>query len=224
MKFSICHPSYLRPVFGTDNALDIINKSSKKHEVEYFLTLSENDTTIEKYKERIEELKIPLKVVVDKNSNWVSAINSTVPLMTGEIIIVAADDFIFPDKWDELLYDVIKKNGKFNGDFVIAISDVTKNARLLTLPICSMKYYKRMGYMMYHEYESMYADNDFTEVAYRQKRVIEARHLEFKHDHYSRGGKIGFDESYKQSNSRERMQKGKIIFNQRASRNFDLKK
>ena len=52
----------------------------------------------------------------------------------------------------------------------------------MVLQIMSRAYYSQRGYAMYPEYESMYADNDFTEHARHDGVVIDARHLVFSID------------------------------------------
>ena len=220
MKFTICHPSFKRPIHGTKAIKNTISKWSKNNELEYLLILETVDPTINEYKVNLSADFD--KIIFSNQNSWAGAINIAAKQATGNVIIVTADDFIFPDKWDILLASEINKHPEMNDDFVISINDGNRTDNLITLPICSKKYYDKIGYMIYPEYISVYGDNDFTEMAYFQQKVIEAKHLLFKHNHYRFGGNIKKDETYQKVNDRNLYRSGKEILSQRRARNFDL--
>jgi hypothetical protein len=109
----------------------------------------------------------------------VDAWNVAARAATGRLLVQVADDFFPPPMWDEAL---ISRVPDLDGEHVIAIYEGRPD-RLLCHSILTRAYYDRYGYLFYPEYHGMWADDEFTDVAYRDGVVIEARDLVFNHKH-----------------------------------------
>jgi hypothetical protein len=176
---------------------------------EYILSVHERD---------LPALKVSNEVTLAVNrkrycsvDNW----NRAAEVSTGAIIILNADDFFPPPHWDSELSKVVSN---LDREFVVHVStgcpDPDWEDRLITLGILSRKLYDRWGHALYPEYESMDSDVDFTERAYLEGVVIEARHLLFEHRHYV-FGKSECDDVYRWQNRPEAYALGHRVLDRR---------
>lgn len=145
----------------------------------------------------------------------------------GNVIILVADDSFPCPHWDTELSKVIAEfDGIENMEFVIHVSTGSehRDPQLISLPILNRARYDRLGYALYPEYPSVFADDDFTEHAYRDARegrcvVIVARQLMFEHRHHS-FGKAPEDAVYQWQNRPEAYKIGAQIFTRRRQQGF----
>lgn len=81
-----------------------------------------------------------------------------------DVLLVASDD-MFPMKqgYDEIIVKKMQEHFP-DGDGVLWFNDGFRKD-LNTLPILGKKYYDRFGYVYHPDYISVYADNEFMEVA-----------------------------------------------------------
>jgi len=151
-------------------------------------------------------------------NNAASAWNCAAAHSTGKFIIQVADDFFPPPHWDTELLNVVTD---LDGEYVVEVSTGTPSdeRRLLINCFLTRPYYERIGNLFYHEYESMAADDDFSEMARRDGVVIDARHLVFEHKHYI-WGTAPFDSIYQRQNAPERYERGAAILARRRANNF----
>ena len=114
---------------------------------------------------------------------YVDGVNTAASASSGLILIVNADDQFPCEHWDEELTRVLPPSP----DFVIRVLTGTPKEverRIIVMPIVSRPRYDKLGYLMYPEYESMYADNDLCEMAEVDGVIVEAQHLTFPHKHW----------------------------------------
>ena len=127
-----------------------------------------------------------------------------------------SDDFVAPPGWDRLILEEIPNTSH---EAVVRVSDGIRNDALMCMAILTRKRYERFGYVFHPSYQSMYSDNEFTEVAYRDGVVIDATHIVFEHRH-PLAGKAQWDKTYLESNSQERYASGRANFEQRKLKGF----
>lgn len=174
---------------------------------------------------------------------YVEAVNNLAKHAQGQILIVIADDQFPCENWDAKIYDallpmnfgdVIPIGGKHPEytEFVVRVSTGTPNEherRIMVMPILSRARYQKLGYVFYPEYESMFADNDFCEMAERDGIVIEARHLVFPHKHvgfdwqtqqWIKDVRVNVDDAYAQQNRPEAYRIGREVIARRRAANF----
>jgi len=222
IQFSIIHPSRSRANWAFQSAQDLINKSST--DLEYIVSVDTTDPQLRNYEQMFAKLEYKkCKIIIHKNDskNCVESLNSGAKISTGKVLIYMSDDFLFPPRWDQLLIGEIQKRTEMKDDFVIWVYDNIQK-RIMTICILSRKYYQRFGYIYNPLYESMYADNEYTDVAILLNKVIDARHLTFKHEHFSVMRKKP-DAIYQIQNDPARYSKGKEIYEERKKINFGLK-
>jgi hypothetical protein len=82
---------------------------------------------------------------------------------------------------------------------VLAVSDGNRKDDLLCMAILNRSRYKAQGYMFHHDFFSVFSDNHFTDRAYADGVVIDAKYIVIEHLHpaFDKGE---MDETYARSN------------------------
>jgi hypothetical protein len=136
---------------------------------------------------------------------------------TGEIIAGNNDDLFPPRHWDTMIREAIPDTSR---EVVLHVSSgAPADDRLFIPQIYTRVRAVRLGYGGHPDYESMFADNEFTEHARMDNVVREARYIHFEHRHPVLG-KAKMDAVYEQENRRESYEKGQAVFLRRAAAGF----
>lgn len=213
--FSLIHPTRGRPAPAWECMNLWKDRMSSHNKLEYIISLDRDDA--DKYQPILKHQQdFPLKVVTWDNPTMVAALNRGAKFATGDVLIYVSDDFECPDNWDLKIQSAV--GSKI--DWVLFVRDGLQE-ETQTISILSRKYYEHFGYMYYPEYISMWADPDFTQTAIRMGKVIDGKHLTFKHNHYS-VGKAPNDETYQRQNSSKAWVHGETLFNKRKAENFGI--
>lgn len=149
----------------------------------------------------------------------VDAYNNGAGQSLGKILILNSDDCFSFRGWDDALLVILPDPDK---EAVIEVSQLTEASdirRIMTLQILTRKRYDRFWYVFYPEYESIYADCEFTDVARRDGVVINARHLVFEHRHPTTC-KAAWDDVYWRENDPERVARGAALYDRRKALGF----
>jgi len=144
----------------------------------------------------------------------VDAYNAGAAMSTGRILILNSDDFFTPPNWDLKLLSVVEA---MDSEFVIEVFVTPR--RLLSLQIMSRARYKKLGYALYPEYQSVRVDVEFTEHARMDGVVLNALHVPFRHAHPGMHGP-GWDEVYAHENSLESYALGAELLERRRKSGF----
>jgi len=124
--------------------------------------------------------------------------NASARVARGKFLITVADDWYPCPHWDsEILKALPSKDGitDLDGEWVLDVN-TGGNDNLLTFSMLTRAYFDRLtrdydyqGGFFYREYLGMFADNEFTDLARRDKVIINARNLYFEHVHplYGKG-------------------------------------
>lgn len=150
--------------------------------------------------------------------NCVRGWNLAAANTTGKVIIAVADDFRPCQDWDCKLFDL--RPGWVDGEYAVHTEDGYVH-NIMVLGIITRKRYERFGYFFYPQYESLFSDTELTETAYRDGVVIQAKHILFEHCHPD-CGKRPRDSNDLVHASRDRWNRGEMLFNYRKHRNFPI--
>ncbi len=137
----------------------------------------------------------------------VAAWNAGAKVATGKILIQMSDDWIPPVGWDKAILDRI---GNWAAPSVLAVSDAHRTDRLLCMAILTRARYIDQGFLLHPEFKSVFSDDYFTEKAYQDNVVIEARDLIFFHNNPFFTSAPA-DKTFAESNSPERYKEGQEI-------------
>lgn len=150
----------------------------------------------------------------------INAWNEGAKLAKGEIIVQMSDDWSPPRYWDTL---ICSKIDNVEAERVLAIGDGLRTDKLLCMAILTQKRLRRQGGFMfaqeYQESDGIYSDNEFTDRAYEDDCVIEARDIIFRHENpLFTGGQP--DDLIRHHNKPEFYEKGKAIYEKRKSNSW----
>ena len=149
----------------------------------------------------------------------VNAWNAGAKIAKGDIIIQMSDDWTPPRHWDALISTAI---GDTKAEKVLAVSDGLRTDKLLCMAILTQNRIKKQGHMFhpdYQESDGIYSDNEFTDLAYLDQVIVEARHIQFKHENPMFAGGNP-DDQLKNHNKPEFYEKGKAIYEKRKANNW----
>lgn len=200
---------------------DWIIKAKKHRDIEVVVCLEVYDRATQSLaNELINSGLLPEQVkfeILMEKGNCVKGWNQAAQATTGKVIVAISDDFTPPTNWDELLLGA-GYPGWINKPHVMHVEDGFVS-HICTIPILTRSRYLSQGYLFYPEYESMFVDTEFTEVAYRDGVVIQAKHLLFEHHHYNIA-KRDSDEHDIAHAGHSRWMLGEELFNRRKAAGF----
>lgn len=231
MIITVIHPSRGRPQQAKQFIAECFQKLSHIHKIHWCVSC-DNDEKMEYQKEFDDFFKSmfpEVYLIFNDNKNHVQAVNIAMDnhckiiekyalgCSYSDMYIVTGEDWSFPLHWDKKLVDKVPMD---KTKWVIAIKDGIQ-PKMITLPIFSIYYYNEDKFVYHPDFESMYSDNLFSQLAYSRNVVIEARDLYFEHKHYT-VKKSKLDKTYQEHTSPERYKRGKETFD-RLMKQYNLK-
>lgn len=138
-----------------------------------------------------------------------------------DILVIQSDDIVWDVKgFDDEIRAAFKQNfPDFSGS--VHFPELHAGERTIIVSILGVKLYKRLGYLYWREYESVFADNEFTEVCRLLHKYVFINKQIFLHLHPI-WTKEGWDSQYVNSERSEVYKKDGDLFRQRKSENFGL--
>lgn len=163
---------------------------------------------------------VSAKVIIQEEEpfNSTRGWNKAVEHSTGKVIVCVADDFKPCQDWDTQMFNL--RPGWIDEDWVVHTEDGYVHD-LCVLSILTKVRYDRFGYVFYPAYPSLFSDTEFTEVAYREGRVINAKHILIEHMHPDCGKRLRDSFDYQHA-SQDRWRMGEMLFNFRKNRGFPI--
>ena len=198
-KISLLHATRGRPAMAYKARATWLDRAADPDAVEHIFALDPDDETIGPF--------ITCRHVINHGRGPVAAWNEAAKFSKGEILIQLSDDWEPPMHWDKL---ILAKFKVITTPAVLAISDGTRGDELLCMAILNRARYEQQGYLFHSEFFSVYSDNHFTERAYADGVVIEAKDIVIEHMHpaFEKGE---MDATYARSNHPENYEIGKGI-------------
>ena len=136
------------------------------------------------------------KLMISDNKSKIEAINNMPKNIEWDILLLISDDMIPQvNGWDNIIREDMQKYYP-DLDGVLWYNDGYAGNRLNTLVCMSRKYYERFGYIYHPAYKSLYADNEFMEVANKLGKQTYIDNVIIKHEHPANTGKP-YDERYR---------------------------
>ena len=200
-RISLLHATRGRPHAAVMARLKWLERACDADAIEHVFGLDANDATAA-------PLRLYQHVNVSGANGPVDAWNACARYSSGQILIQLSDDWDPPMHWDKL---VIEALGDTSAPKVLAVSDGHRKDDLLCMAILTRARYKQQGYLFHPEFFSMFSDNWFSERAFADGVVIDARSsLVFEHLHPA-FGKAQMDETYARSNADYRYRTGEGV-------------
>ncbi len=167
------------------NVLDIYYQlATNLNDIEFQITIDTNDESMNNYNV-LEKLKTYKNLNYDLgiSKNKIDAVNRDLIVGDWDIILLGSDDMIPKVKG----YDDIIRNKMTelypDTDGVLWFNDGNQGNRLNTLCILGKKYYKRFNYIYHPDYTSLWADNEFMDVANLLNKQTYFNDIIIRHEH-----------------------------------------
>ena len=197
-KISLLHATRGRPAKAWRCRMDWLRAASNPDAIEHIFAIDADD--VGSYM-----LTATRHVVSSHNDGPVGAWNAAAKASSGQILVQLSDDWEPVQGWDTAILSAIGDTLK---PAVLAVSDGHRKDDLLCMAILTRARYKQHGYLFHPEFFSMYSDDWFSECAFRDGVVIDARDkIRFEHLHPA-FGKGEMDETYARSNAEYRYKTG----------------
>jgi len=213
IKISILCPSRGRPKNLERLIISARETASKPDEIEFLFYIDDDDTTFTDFNLK-KYIDFNCKIIHGKRM-WISvAHNFLYSQASGEIIMAAADDFVFQSKnWDTIVSDTFYNSA----DNLILVygSDVgTYKNNLAIYGFFHRDWIETVGYWTYPARGSLYDLWSF-EVAKEIGRLVYLPDLEIAHVHYRQGNAMAnFDNTYRDIYNSNSTWRPKITYRQ----------
>lgn len=208
-KITLVHATRGRPQLAWQRRYQWLSLAQKPLEIQWIFAVDHD--------EKVDYT--PHQAIRCNPGGIINAWNEGAKHAKGDVIIQMSDDWSPCKHWDTLILNAI---GDTKADRVLAVSDGLRQDKLLCMAILTQNRLNKQGYMFHPDYQTsdgIYSDNEFTERAYADGVVIEAKDIQFKHENplFTKGNA---DEQLKNHNKPEFYDKGKTIYDRRKANNW----
>ena len=218
-KISCIHPT-CRPELARETRDKWLKLAKKPSQIEYITCFDSFDKN--EIKQKIKTYKNIIEIYEKYSFGIVKKCNSAAKLANANCIIVATDDTIPEQNWDEKLLDAADWSKKIVLNTSDGSEEVDKRPYMIKTVILSKKRYEELGYILHPEFSHVYCDNFHTWISHKDDVVIQRKDIMFEHLHPSMG-KSEPDEFYTNASTEEEYVKGSNIFHNLVKKNFDKK-
>lgn len=217
--FSLIYTS-VRPQAMTAMVREWMAKAANPQAVEVIVAVDAGDEAALAAAKAL-SAEFPLTCLVQESApfNCVKGWNLAATKATGKVLVQLTDDIFPPKHWDLKLLS-LEPGDWMNQDCAVHVEDGYVH-NIMVIAIVTKVRYSRFGYLFYPGYESLFCDTELTELAYRENRVIQAKHLLFEHKHPD-CNKRARDDVDKVHASPERWQRGEALFHLRRANSFPV--
>ena len=232
MKILIKFPTRERP----EQCVKVFHKlwttASNGDDIFYLITVDNDDPTKDELKKKFDNYygmkglsHFPI-LYGGTSNNKIHACNRDIDGFTKrmekeslswDIIILMSDDMIPQiEGWDEIIRQAMTKYYP-DTDGCLWFNDGYQD-RICTLCIIGRKYYDRFGYIYHPDYNSLFCDNEFTEVAKGLDKMAYFTTVIFKHEHFANNPRTVRDKLYDRNEAYFNLDKD--IYEQRKAKGF----
>lgn len=177
-KILVKYPTRSRPVQFFETLGIAIEKANNPENIEFLISIDDDDVSM---RDVIKD-NITSQTISGQSVSKIHACNRDIDKAKTEwdILVLMSDDMICQSQcWD----DIIRQRFETTLDKVVHYNDGYTADKLCTMCIMGKDYYNRFGYIYNPEYISLWADNEYTEVAKLLGRYEYDPMILFKHEH-----------------------------------------
>jgi hypothetical protein len=203
------------------DALDNIQDMSYTNNYFVWAKLDNDDPDKEEYKSYIGDYP-ELTVKWGLSKGKVDAVNRDLDdLPECDILIIMSDDIKFESfGFDDDIRDAFRKYFP-DLDGTIHFPDDHGGQKTIIVSMVGINLYKKLGYLYHPDYESVYCDDDFTNLTKKTGKYKFVNKRLFSHNHPI-WTKTGWDDQYKHNERPEVYKRDHIVFERRKATNYGL--
>jgi hypothetical protein len=194
MKILCQYPTRGRPELFLTTLKKYKDTAKNNKNITYHVVIDKDDTSMKNIKNY--NITNGVLFIMTESKTKIEAINKVPDIVNWDILLLVSDDMIPQvNGWDNIIREDMQKYYP-DLDGVLWYNDGYAGRRLNTLACMGRKYYERFGYIYHPAYKSLYADNEFMEVANNLKKQTYIDSVIIKHEHPANTGKP-YDERYR---------------------------
>jgi glycosyltransferase involved in cell wall biosynthesis len=164
-----------------------VAKASGRHDVKFLVSCDADDEAMNtpEVRKRLKSYGAALRFRFGDNADKIAAVNADMGAAwkRWDVILLASDDMIPErDGYDEVICDRMRRYFP-DLDGVLWFNDGYCGRKLNTLSIMGRAYYERFGYLYHPDYKSIWADNEFMDVANLLGRQVYFDDVLIRHAH-----------------------------------------
>jgi FkbM family methyltransferase len=198
-KTSLLHATRGRPEQASEARKLWLQKANNPERVEHIFALDHDD-------ESSKSLKKFHHVMQTHDGYSVGAWNLAAQSSTGDILVQMSDDWDPPVGWDDLIAGSLD----ISLERVLWVNEDYTRKDIMCMAILTRKYYKKHG-LFDHRFKNVYSDDDFTARAKKLSAITHAKHIVFKHKHFTTGDSP-IDATYQRCNNHEEYHRAHSLF------------
>jgi hypothetical protein len=176
----------------------------KNKDTRFLITLDTNDTVMNTESVRTAmAMWGNLEYIYGESQNKIHAVNRDMDKAGEWDILLLLSDDMHPaqEGYDQIIIDTFKKHFP-DTDGILWINDGYTGKRLNTIICIGRKYYERFGFLYNPVYKSLFADNEYTDIAVRLQKYYYMNQSIIRHQHpMNTGRRNDLDKLYQKNDS-----------------------
>ncbi len=183
MNMLVKFPTRSRPEKFTEVYTAACKLLSGEHEVRWLVSIDDDDESMQNHPMRLDP-PAGVEFISGPRTTKVGACNAGLPgPWNWDVLVLLSDDMVPQVKsWDAIICaDLV--HSFYDLDGALWYDDGFVGEKLDTLPIMGRPYYDRFGYVYEPGYQSVWCDNEFTDVGKLLGRLPYSSMCLFRHEH-----------------------------------------
>ena len=227
LRISVLHATLGRPKKALETMYYWQDAAYDPEGLEYLFAFNDDDGSRFEIMERDQSKDKFTVITMDLiTRSSAAAWNAAASAASGLLLIQGQDDVYPPKNFDKSLLEIMHDNGGPDEPMVIAVGDGYRKgdaANLMCTAICTRAYVNMEGCFLWPGYASVYSDDEFSIRAFGhaadgEAKLVDARHLVFRHENPIHNKQIPVDATHQHENSPEAYSLGKRLFEERNKR------
>jgi len=226
VKLLIKFPTRQRPALFFETLSKYISMSSGLHQIEYVISMDEDDVSMnnEQVRDRLNGLidgGVDIKYFYGNSKTKIEAINADMDKASDDwdMVFNGQDDMIpTAEGYDDVMLTRLFELFPDTDGAVWLNDQYMGYDENCTIVAAGRKYYERFGYIYYPGYDSVFADNEYTEVGKALGKLVYVSDRVVKHDWIGKDQSL--DPLLRRNEEPTKYAADRLIFEDRKSKAF----
>lgn len=220
MTILVKYPTRSRPQRFLKTLSEWITSATDLSKISWLISYDADDQTMtEPIIKAAYNLSPNLIAVKGASKTKIEACNSDIEKVPvwGVVLLISDDTWCRRAGWDQMIRDNMLKYYP-NTDGCLWFHDGTKQREICTISCIGRRYYDRFGYIYHPSFSSFFCDNEFTEIAQRDGKIVFIDQPLATHEHPAWGRGMKQDALYTRND--RFWQQDKVNYEKRKAEGF----
>ena len=194
MKILFKYATRSRPAWFRETVQTYLSMLSGLHDCDFVITCDNDDKTMNNRRMKLFMERHHLEYNFGNHSSKIEAINADMEGRDFDLLIVVSDDMVpVTQRYDDIIVGHLEKYFP-DLDGALHYNDGSHcGERVISLSVMGKRLYDRFGYIYWHEYQSLWCDNEFTEIVRQLNKVKYIPDTVIKHYWMKKGRDVLYD-------------------------------